>query len=118
MNLNPPPVLVTEAPKRNLSPFGRIANLWRADFLSPKDLVRLSAMLLAIYAIANLAGLREFTSVLCGTMDSTALGWRMSAFLGLLYVFAYLGFVLVAPTLLIAAGLLTLFRRRTRVSGA
>jgi hypothetical protein len=113
MNVETPPLLPVEGPTKALSVFGRVSKLWRADFLSSKDLVRRAAMLVALYVIANLAGLREFTSVLCGTMDSMVLGWRMSAFLGLLYVFVYLGFILVAPMLLIAAGLLAVFRNGT-----
>jgi hypothetical protein len=66
---------------------------------------------MALYGIASAFGLREFTSVLNGTMGSVALGWHMSMFLGLLYIVSYLAFVLGTPTLLIAAGILILWRK-------
>ena len=48
-------------------------------------------------------------------MDSMALGWQSSAFLGLLYIFFYLAFILVVPMLLIAAGLLAIHSKRRRL---
>ncbi len=84
----------------------RLAALWRAEFFSPKDFVRRAVVITVISAALHFAGLREFTSILNGTVGSIALGWRMSAFLGLAYIFAYLAFVLLVPVLLLAAGLL------------
>jgi len=91
--------------------FAKIKCFWRADFLSPKDLVRRAFLLAVLYCIASAFGLREFTSILNGTIGSVALGWHMSMFLGLLYIFSYLAFVLGTPTLLIAAGILVLWKR-------
>jgi hypothetical protein len=53
----------------------------------------------------------EGSSILTGTAGSTNLGWGTCAFLGLTYIVAYLAFVLLAPSLLLAAGLLVLWRR-------
>jgi len=86
--------------------FQRLAALWRADFCSPKDFARRALTLAAIYLAVHLAGLREFTSVLTGTSGSLAISRGMASFLGLCYVFSYLGFVLAAPMLLIAAALI------------
>jgi hypothetical protein len=91
--------------------FCRLWSLWRADFLSPKDLARRALMLALIYGLVSACGLREFTSILNGTVGSVALGWHLSLFLGLLYIVVYLGFVLLVPTLLIAAGLLILWKK-------
>src|ERR1051326_8065409 len=55
--------------------------------------------------------LREFTSILNGTVGSVALGWHLSLFFGLLYIVVYFAFVLLAPTLLIAGGLLVLWKK-------
>jgi hypothetical protein len=94
-----------------LTSLHRIAALWHAKFFSPKDFVRRAVLLAFFYLVASLAGLREFTSILTGTTGSVELSWRTSAFLGLLYVFIYLAFVLLAPTLLLAASLLVATRR-------
>jgi hypothetical protein len=91
--------------------FARVRAVWRADFLSPKDLVRRALVVAAIYGVVNAFGLREFTTILNGTMGSVSLGWRTSAFLGLLYIISYLAFVLITPTMLIAAGILLLWKK-------
>jgi hypothetical protein len=92
----------------------RVRAFWSADFLSAKDLVRRAAVISVVYLVAQLIGLREFTTVLTGTAGSVQLGWRMSAFLGLLYLCIYLAFVLLVPMLLIAATLLALYRKYTQ----
>jgi hypothetical protein len=89
----------------------RIASLWRAEFFSPRDFVRRALVIALFYLALHLAGLREFTSVLNGTMGSVNLGWGLSAFLGLTYIFAYLAFVLLVPILLLAAALLAVWKR-------
>jgi hypothetical protein len=68
-------------------------------------------MITGLYLVVHLAGLREFTSLLNGTIGSVELGWRLSAFLGLAYIFIYLAFVLLVPILLLAAVLLALWQR-------
>lgn len=76
---------------------------WSADFLSPKDLLRRSLLLLMLFAIAHLAGLRDFTSILNGTIGSVTLGWHLSVFLGLSYVLFYFAVVVLVPILGLAA---------------
>jgi hypothetical protein len=73
-----------------------------------------AGLLLALFLIANIAGMRPFTSVLNGTVGSTNLDWQTASFLGAAYVMVYLAFVLGAPTLIIAAGILTLWRKLVR----
>jgi hypothetical protein len=97
---------------------GSFSKWWHAPFLSPKDLARSAILIALLYGILTAAGLREYTSILSGTVGSIELGWQISAFLGFAYLFAYLAFVLVAPVLLIAAVLLwfwqKLFQRSPR----
>ena len=92
----------------------RLADLWKADLFSPKDLVRRAAVVAGLYWAAELAGLREFTSIINGTMGSVELGWRLSGFLGLAYLAVYLAFVLLAPMLLLAAAMLEGWKRIRR----
>ena len=78
---------------------------------SPTYFLQWAALLLALFLITNIAGMREFTSVLNGTVGSTSLDWQTASFLGAAYVMTYLAFVLGAPTLIIAAGILILWRK-------
>ena len=88
-----------------------ITSFWRAELLSPRHLVGWAICISACYGLAHLAGLREFSSILNGTVGSVGLGWKISAFLGLVYIFLYLGLVLLVPTFLLTATLLVLWRR-------
>jgi hypothetical protein len=92
----------------------RLAALWRAELFSPKDFVRRGVVLGVIFLLVHVAGLREYTSILNGTAGSAELSRGMCAFLGLAYVFAYLGFVLLVPILLLAAALLAGWQRLSR----
>jgi len=94
---------------RNL--WHRLAELWRAELFSPKDFLRRAVVVAIIFLAVHLAGLREYTCILNGTAGSVELGRGMSAFLGLAYVFAYLGFVLLVPILLLAAAMLAGWKR-------
>jgi hypothetical protein len=105
------PTLLEQPVCSNPSVFARLRSVWRADFLSPNDLVRRALVIAVLYFVVSAFGLREFTTVLNGTMGSVALGWHMSVFLGLLYIISYLAFVLVTPTMLIAAGILLLWKK-------
>ena len=95
--------------KRN--PWQRLRAAWHAEFLSPKDLMRRAVVLGLLFAAAHVSGLREFTSVLNGTTGSVALSWETAAFLGVLYVLAYLGVVVLAPILLLAAAVSLTWRK-------
>jgi hypothetical protein len=96
----------------------KLSGLWRAEFLSLKDFVRRAALISLVFLFAHLAGLRDFTSILNGTTGSVELGWRMSAFLGLTYIFLYLAFVLLVPILLLSAAMLSVWKRLLRQKAA
>ncbi len=93
-----------------------MSSCWRAEFLSPKDLVRRSIVIALIYGVVHLAGLREYTSVLNGTVGSVNVSRGMAAFLGLGYVCSYLAFVLLVPIFLMAAAMLAALRALSRVT--
>ena len=78
----------------------------RTGFFSSKNFLRLGLIFAFLFAVVQLAGLREYTSVLNGTVGNPGAGWGRSVFYGTVYVLAYLGFLLVSPILLIAAALL------------
>src|SRR5438093_1091099 len=91
-----------------------LMKFWRAKFLSPEDLIRRAVVICILYAVATIVGLREFTTVLNGTAGSIELGWKVSAFLGLLYTILYLAFVLLVPTLLLGVLLLLTWKKAFR----
>ena len=89
----------------------KLAALQRAEFLSPKDLLQRAGAITVIFLLLHLAGLREFTSVLNGTVGSLALGWKLSGFLAVIYIVSYLAFVVLAPVLILAAMFLMAWQR-------
>lgn len=86
----------------------------RADFFSPKDFVRHAVLIVALFAVAHVSGLREFTTIISGTMASPELGAGVCALLGMGYMALYFGVVVLVPVLLIAAGLLKCGERLRR----
>jgi membrane protein DedA with SNARE-associated domain len=86
----------------------------RAEFLSPRDLLQRAGAISVLFLAVHLAGLREFTSVLNGTIGSVAAGWKLSGFLALIYILLYLAFVILVPVLVLAATLLVVWQRFRR----
>jgi len=82
-----------------------------AEFLSARDLLQRALGISGLFLLAQLAGLREFTSVLNGTVGSVAAGWKLSGFLALIYILLYLAFVILVPILILAAVILAVGRR-------
>ena len=110
------PPVQQPAPDAPLTLIQRLMKLWRAKFFSPKDFVRRALIICVLFGVAHLLGLKEFTSVLNGTTGSLALGWTISAMLGLAYVILYVAFVLLVPILLLAAAMLAVWARIYRQS--
>ena len=75
------------------------------EFLSSRYLGLRAVVLVLLFGAAHLAGLRESTTFLTGTAaPGTSL--LSSAYCGGLYILLYLGFVVLAPILTLAAVLL------------
>ena len=69
--------------------FSRHARQPQGPLPSVGYLLEWAGLLTALFLIANLAGLRQYTSVLNGTIGSTTLNWQTASFLGAAYVFVY-----------------------------
>ena len=82
----------------------------RAEFLSARDLLQRAGAISALFLVAHLAGLREFTSVLNGTVGSLAVDAKLGTFLAVIYILLYLAFVILVPVLVLAAIFLTLWQ--------
>ena len=83
--------------------FQRCRRFARAEFLSSKDFLLRAGAIAIVFLIAHLAGLREYTSFLSGTLPSSDMGWQQAAFGGLVYLILYFACVLLTPILVIAA---------------
>lgn len=83
----------------------------RAGFLSPRDMVQRAIAISGLFLVVHLAGFREFTSILNGTIGSLGLGWTLSAVLAVAYIVLYLAFVILVPVLLLAAAILMVWQR-------
>jgi len=83
----------------------------RAEFLSAKDMLQRAAAISVIFLMVHLAGFREYTGILNGTIGSLALGWNLSAFLAVIYIVFYLAFIVLVPVLVLAAIFLAVWQR-------
>jgi hypothetical protein len=83
----------------------------RSEFLSARDLIQRAIAISGLFLAVHIAGFREYTGILNGTIGSLALGWSLSAFLAVIYIVLYLAFVIVVPILLLAAGILAAWHR-------
>jgi hypothetical protein len=92
----------------------RLCDVWHADFFTPKDFLCRAFVICLAYLGAHLAGLREYTSILNGTAGSLAAGRELSDFLGVLFIIVYLAFIILAPSLVLAAAILAVWRRLAR----
>ena len=89
----------------------KLAIFRQAEFLSPRDMLQRAAAIAGSFLLVHLAGLRDFTSVLNGTIGSLALGWDLSAFLAAVYIMLYLAFVILVPVLILAAIILAAWQQ-------
>ena len=88
----------------------------RAEFLSAKEMIQRAAAISGLFLLVHLAGFREFTGILNGTIGSLALGWNLSAFLAVIYILLYLAFVILVPVLVLAAVILMVWQLPQRKS--
>jgi hypothetical protein len=86
----------------------------RAEFLSAKDMIQRAIAISGLFLVVHLAGFREYTGILNGTIGSLELGWNLSAFLAVIYIVLYLAFVIVVPVLVLAAAILVVWQRLHR----
>jgi hypothetical protein len=95
--------------------FGKKPGIFqRAEFLSAKDLLQRAGAISGLFLAVHLAGFREYTGILNGTIGSLTLGWNLSAFLAVIYIAVYLAFVILVPILILAAVILIIGQRLHR----
>jgi hypothetical protein len=96
----------------NMNLWPRLVRFWRADCFSPRGFLVRAAVISVVFLAVHLAGWRDYTSVLNGTVGSASAGWRTSTFFGVTYLILYMVFVLAVPVLVLAAGILAVWSRR------
>ncbi len=84
---------------------------WTGEFCSAKYFLVRALVIVVLFFIAHAAALKEYTTFLSGTAANPAVGYEVSAFCGMIYIALYLGSVVLAPVLVIAAGLLACWQR-------
>ncbi len=94
---------------------GLLKQAWRwlnAPLTTPAGLAARALVMLLGFAIIHALGWREHTTILSGAPTDATIGRATAAALGATYICAYLGAIVVAPILLLAAALLRGLRRR------
>jgi|GEM_PF-6549582 len=90
---------------------GRIKLFWdrvrAAGPFSATSFAARAAMIVVAYAVSRAAGLQEYTTFLSGTPPNPRLSWQVGATLGMIHLFLYFAFVLLAPIFLMTAGALS-----------
>lgn len=72
--------------------------------LSPGALLAYAALLALPFLVAHLAGWREYTGILSGTLASAGLAAEVQALLGLGYAVAFMVAMILAPVFVLGAG--------------
>ena len=79
--------------------------------ISPSGFLVRAALITAIFLLLYLAGLKEYTCVLCGTSPTGNVADSWSSMLGVGYVLCYFAFIVLAPVLVLATGILWCLQR-------
>ena len=74
-------------------------------WMSPGSFILCAITFAAVYVVLHLAGLRSHTSVLCGTFAAKRGEQVLDSFFATIYILFYMATVIVAPILVIAAGI-------------
>ncbi len=74
---------------------------------TPGGMLKAAVTIVVVYVVLHLLGWRQYTCFLSGTIAPGAVGTR-HAMMGVFYVFAYFGFVLAVPILLLASAIFSL----------
>ena len=94
--------------------FRVLRGLWKAGTFSPVAFVLRALVITVLFCVSELLGLRKYTTFLSGTSANVNLSWPVASALGLIHLLLYVGFILLVPISLIAAGLIAAWNRCKR----
>lgn len=86
---------------------------WAGRVVSPGGFLLSAVLLAGVFLVCHLAGWRQNMSFLCGT-PPTGQEEDLPILFGLLYALSYFAAVLIAPVLLLAAGIFALLLKLRR----
>ncbi|MDB6108849.1 MAG: hypothetical protein JWR69_599 [Pedosphaera sp.] len=82
-----------------------------SGWISPHSFLSVAVTLSVFFMLVHLVGFREHTAFLSGTTGAVGVGTRLSTFYGVIYILLYLGCVVIAPILVLAAGMLAFWQK-------
>ena len=82
--------------------------------ISPRSLLVAAAALAIAFGLSHVAGLRHYAGFLSGSAPAGTGDGTLPAGFGVIYVLLYFAFVVIAPILALAAGILAVLTRRRR----
>jgi len=85
--------------------------LFGVPLLTPKGFSTRAAIIILLFLVCQIAGLREYTSLLCGTLTTGGAGREFVAFMGISYVMIYFAVVIGVPILVLGAGIFSIAQR-------
>jgi len=101
---------------------GRWRSLYRRiramKWFSPGSFVLCAAIFAVVYLVLHLLGWRESTSIFCGTLPEGRNAQVLQSFQAVMYVLFHMATVVVAPILVLAAGVFEMVVIRARRSAS
>ncbi len=96
-----------------MSPFkeSKFYKMFYSNFLSPEWYISRAVIIIILYLFFHFLGLREYTSIICGTSPTDYMGRIFPVTMGVMYGMAYFAFVTLAPIFFISAILLFVFQK-------
>ena len=80
------------------------------QLFSPSGFALRAVAIIALFLVCHALGLRQYTTIASGSAAPALGSESVGAALAVVYIACYLGLVIVAPVLLLAAGLFALYR--------
>jgi hypothetical protein len=98
----------------NAAKVSPLKRMLRARGFPPAGMVARALLIALAFGVCHLLGWREHTTFLSGTAASADASLQRTSTLGVIYLVAYFGFVLLTPILILAAMLLKCAERVRR----
>ncbi len=93
--------------------FKKIGRLMRGGIFTPRGWAVRASLIITVFVVLHLLGWRTDTKIISGTSPLKDFASKLAAARGVIYGLAYFGAVVLAPILLIAAGIARLLPMRS-----
>jgi len=85
--------------------------MFYSEFLTPEWYISRSVIIIILYLFFHFLGLREYTSIICGTSPADYMSRIFPVTMGIMYGMTYFAFVTLSPIFFISAILLFVFQK-------